>query len=476
MNKFYSVLTAAALAAGVSASAQVADFQLNEALREYAPKTVAAKINTNIAPNVEANLSRADHWCTGTMYHYSNSFYRVDQFEIPTDLANDGSDVIYTMHGLFPSQNNPAGSSIQMIIHPNGTVTIPVQQGPYISDFWSFSGNAPAGLTEGYGYMCDIATANTAMNPKLGPLVTGVTQEQLEAASFYDAENGVVHLMSFMFFQYDGLKLNDGITTIDTLYPFDFSIPYPDDYNAFRSETIQLGDWGSLQDVDYTDSYLPNLGFPVETYKVGIQQNVNFPAAYRVVRPFENNSELLASDFITDSTGQPIDAVMLINSWNGNYFLGNTYSGLHIEGVAAPEFEFQSYINYMYTNGFSKEDLLARTQIANGDQVLYNGKPFGTINNDYLTVPEYANFYVAIVEYSDPTSGFTAYLPQEAPYFVPNDFFKLQWPFGGVEAVTVDNENAPVEFYNLQGIRVNTTTAGNVYIRRQGSDVTKVIL
>ncbi len=44
---------------------------------------------------------------------------------------------------------------------------------------------------------------------------------------------------------------------------------------------------------------------------------------------------------------------------------------------------------------------------------------------------------------------------------------------GGVETVLGDN-NAPVEYYNLQGIKVAKPTHGNVYIRRQGSAVAKI--
>lgn len=46
---------------------------------------------------------------------------------------------------------------------------------------------------------------------------------------------------------------------------------------------------------------------------------------------------------------------------------------------------------------------------------------------------------------------------------------------GGVETVLGDN-NAPVEYYNLQGIKVANPTRGNVYIRRQGSAVSKMIV
>lgn len=44
----------------------------------------------------------------------------------------------------------------------------------------------------------------------------------------------------------------------------------------------------------------------------------------------------------------------------------------------------------------------------------------------------------------------------------------------GVEDVTVD-ENAPVEYYNLQGVRVDNPENG-IYIRRQGSKVSKVLV
>lgn len=47
--------------------------------------------------------------------------------------------------------------------------------------------------------------------------------------------------------------------------------------------------------------------------------------------------------------------------------------------------------------------------------------------------------------------------------------------FSGVENVTVSDENAPVEYYNLQGIRV-ANPEGGVYIRRQGNTVTKVLV
>ncbi|MCC8177007.1 MAG: hypothetical protein LUC85_06960 [Bacteroidales bacterium] len=46
----------------------------------------------------------------------------------------------------------------------------------------------------------------------------------------------------------------------------------------------------------------------------------------------------------------------------------------------------------------------------------------------------------------------------------------------GVSDIIVDgNANAPVEYYNLQGLRVTNPTAGQLLIRRQGSNVSKIL-
>ena len=49
----------------------------------------------------------------------------------------------------------------------------------------------------------------------------------------------------------------------------------------------------------------------------------------------------------------------------------------------------------------------------------------------------------------------------------------------GIEEIAGDlnNANAPVEYFNLQGVRVNAENATpGIYIRRQGSETTKVLV
>lgn len=55
-------------------------------------------------------------------------------------------------------------------------------------------------------------------------------------------------------------------------------------------------------------------------------------------------------------------------------------------------------------------------------------------------------------------------------------YTQTEYPEGsGVESVWADDANAPVEFYNMQGVKVNGNEPG-LYIRRQGAKATKVIV
>jgi hypothetical protein len=62
----------------------------------------------------------------------------------------------------------------------------------------------------------------------------------------------------------------------------------------------------------------------------------------------------------------------------------------------------------------------------------------------------------------------TQYIDQVYIVYAPKDV-------SGIEGVAVDNSNAPVEFYNLQGVRVANPTNG-IYVKRQGNTATKVLV
>ena len=62
------------------------------------------------------------------------------------------------------------------------------------------------------------------------------------------------------------------------------------------------------------------------------------------------------------------------------------------------------------------------------------------------------------------------------------DVYKVQYSnyidaANGVEDITVDNSSAPVELFNLQGVRVDAAGAApGIYIRRQGTLTDKIVI
>ncbi|MCM1368760.1 MAG: hypothetical protein NC204_00110 [Candidatus Amulumruptor caecigallinarius] len=87
-----------------------------------------------------------------------------------------------------------------------------------------------------------------------------------------------------------------------------------------------------------------------------------------------------------------------------------------------------------------------------------SGQPFEEDFNGvgYLNIVEPAGNVPAIIWFSNDKDA-------ECPFEV-----------GGVEGITVENANAPVEIYNLQGVRVNEATNG-IFIVKQGDKVTKIV-
>lgn len=86
----------------------------------------------------------------------------------------------------------------------------------------------------------------------------------------------------------------------------------------------------------------------------------------------------------------------------------------------------------------------------------YTGEPIE------FTQPGYLHYYMRYANaYNSPIHTLTVNVDGKTPT--------------GIENVSADNTNAPVEYFNLQGIRVDNPAAG-LYIRRQGNATTKVIV
>lgn len=78
------------------------------------------------------------------------------------------------------------------------------------------------------------------------------------------------------------------------------------------------------------------------------------------------------------------------------------------------------------------------------------------------------NLYFGCTDMPLASYYFGADKPLSMDIVVPN--------LSGVEDVVVDNSNAPVRYFNLQGVEVANPAEGQIVIKRQGSKATKVIM
>lgn len=73
-------------------------------------------------------------------------------------------------------------------------------------------------------------------------------------------------------------------------------------------------------------------------------------------------------------------------------------------------------------------------------------------------------------EYLDGNQTLSSLVPGDPMPATPDN------PQDGIAEINGDTEDAPAEFFTLQGVRVANPAAGHIYIRRRGADVRKVRL
>lgn len=67
-------------------------------------------------------------------------------------------------------------------------------------------------------------------------------------------------------------------------------------------------------------------------------------------------------------------------------------------------------------------------------------------------------------------------MPDNGAWFRADNFTLAHMLQTSVTSVVADSDNAPVEYYNLQGIKITTPAAGQIYIVKQGSTARKVVM
>lgn len=253
------------------------------------------------------------------------------------------------------------------------------------------------------------------------------TINQSTTVSLDLSEYGVTSHRYISFFLI-GLDANDNIVAKASRHVF-----YQPDESA---------SWKSIGTGKFTDGFY--YGFysdlTAQEVDVEIEENTSAAGYFRVVNPFAT----LYSKYVHDGTHNHYIYVDATDT--SCIYIEPSSSGLDIGyGIGCVNSIAYLYLEYDYSNYVGTWDK-STNEI--------------TFPTDALLIAE-ENFNSGSYYSTNSKSSFSLKLPES---------------YGaGVKSITVD-DNAPVEYFNLQGVRIANPEAGQLVIRRQGSNVTKTVV
>lgn len=220
-------------------------------------------------------------------------------------------------------------------------------------------------------------------------------------------------------------------------------------YDNYEWEPVGVGQlkvnlFKNIMDLAQFDEFVPNIaaGKYIEPYDVKIERRKDIPGVIRIVNPFGKDTPFGDIDNV-DLHSERNGEIVIVNDIA--QFLDrsrNYYSVLDTRNEPYP-YEMD------YTPGF-----------------YFMGRYTFTSMHDELMNDIDDDFFKLAVDDKKIKLG---YVDDEG------FFYELTLPSGGVEGIEADSESLPAEYFNLQGIRIDNPTSGNLYIRRQGDNVDKVI-
>lgn len=244
-------------------------------------------------------------------------------------------------------------------------------------------------------------------------------------------------------------------------------MPY---YLAFPVPDTDTAGWHTLGNATLTEGFLscslPTM-FDVESYQVEVQRNIAQPGLYRIVNPYSPWSH--SSDYLL---AHDHNHYIYFNAENHeNVYILESGLGISVENLG------EAGIGSLYYDMVREYgiDLLNMFGIYSG----------GTIKDNVLTFDgtgEIKIFFAGTGQWHytnlKPNPDYEAGVSPDEDMYLGGDF-KLDMTgldLSGISDIAADTATATAEYYNLQGIRVEHPSAGNVYIRRCGSKVDKVMV
>ncbi len=217
--------------------------------------------------------------------------------------------------------------------------------------------------------------------------------------------------------------------------------------------------WASIGTGKYTDCVYSKSysDIPAETLDVEVQENKATKGYYRIVNPYKGHS---ANTLPT--TGHNHNHYIYINAVDPQ--------GVYVESSALG-------MKTVYGEGmiysFTANDIELADE-GKEQEALEQAKAdgyCGTLSDNTITMPA-GSLLLSEREYNGgaflSVGGSNGDTKPELQLVLPD--------LSGIGSIITDESNAPVEYFNLQGVRIAEPQAGSLVIKRQGDKVSKVIV
>lgn len=209
----------------------------------------------------------------------------------------------------------------------------------------------------------------------------------------------------------------------------------------------------------YTDDILATIysNHEVTTpHEVTIQENKTTPGYYRLVNPYAAPYEFAANNDATCTHNH----YMYINASNPQkVYIEEAPIGVEYDDGAMA---VMSLANLFMQIEYPEDEIPAEA--------------WGTLKDNAITFPT-ASILFRELNYNDGAwDNANGYITETA---TREGVFKVDLSkvnTSGIGSIFAEDNNAPVEYFNLQGQRVSNPAAGQLMIKRQGTKVTKVVV
>lgn len=227
------------------------------------------------------------------------------------------------------------------------------------------------------------------------------------------------------------------------------------------------GNWNDIGNATFMDGWLLPAYLKDQNankYQVPLQQNVDNENLYRLVNPYKYGP-------LADMNGCETDGYIVFDVTDPDHVVFK----LSDAGFSNPALNVSMFFPYntlgvlsLVNPTYTPEELVENL----GDKVPYTTFKNGVVSLDKATANNAPDARFGM-QYN-PVAG--AYWSDESNNLV-NMTARILFPgVSDVNSLEADNSELPVEFFNLQGVRIQNPQPGQIVIRRQGDTITKEIV